>query len=72
MPVSIIKIKVCPKCGLEKKVQGFYLHEKFCNSPPLITGDGKLNQGKVLYPKQKEIMTQEQYERYVRKSGIIV
>ena len=49
--------KTCPKCGEERPTKGFLWHEKYCK--------GTL---KVLYPKQKAILSQEAYAKFLRKA----
>ena len=50
-------IKTCSKCGEERPAKGFLWHEKYCKGTM-----------KVLYPKQKAILSPEAYATYIRKA----
>ena len=50
----------CPKCGEKRNKRGLSLHLKSCG----VTVEVE----KVLYPKQKSILSPEAYAMYVRKA----
>ena len=55
--------KTCSKCGEERPAKGFLWHERYCK--------GTLSE-KVLYPKQKAILSPEAYAMYLRKAGVTI
>lgn len=52
--------KVCSKCGEERPARGFLWHEKYCK--------GTLIKVKEMYPKQKAMLSPEDYARFLRKA----
>ena len=49
--------KTCSRCGEERPAKGFLWHEKYCKGTM-----------KVLYPKQKAILSPGAYATYIRKA----
>lgn len=54
--------KLCSKCGEERPARGLVMHEKYCKGTIAQSSE------KVLYPKQKHILSPEAYATYVRKA----
>lgn len=51
--------KTCPKCGEERPARGFVMHLKYCKGTLKV---------KERYPKQKAILSPEDYARFLRKA----
>jgi len=56
--------KLCPNCGGEFNSQGFHFHEKKCKPPT-----ESHREVKVMYPKQKEVLSPQAYEKFLTKAG---
>lgn len=54
--------KVCSKCGEERPARGFLWHEKYCK------GTLNIPVVKEMYPKQKAIMSPDEYAKFLRKA----
>lgn len=54
--------RTCPKCGEERPARGFDWHEKYCKGTLNIPTE------KVLYPKQKNILSPDEYAKFLRKA----
>lgn len=52
--------ETCPKCGEKRNARGLSLHLKFCGVMTKIE--------KVMYPKQKAILSPGAYATYIRKA----
>lgn len=51
--------RVCSKCGEERPARGFLWHEKYCEGTLKV---------KERYPKQKAILSPDEYARFLRKA----
>lgn len=52
--------ELCPKCGKMRNKRGLNLHLKSCGVIVEVE--------KVKFPKQKAMLSPEEYDRYVRKA----